>query len=149
MKKFKFRLEPLLKVRSHIEKQRQKEHATALQQVYLQRDHLEKIEAERQSTMERQRDELVGVFSPAQVQTAWRYLSKLKRDSWSGAELLKGLEQEAEKRRLKLVDASKEKKMFEKLKERQRIKRAAEAEQIERKDLDEIAVSAYGFRHRQ
>ena len=38
----------------------------------------------------------------------------------TGEELLKGLEREAERRRLRLVDASKQRKIFEKLRERRR-----------------------------
>jgi flagellar protein FliJ len=149
MKRFHYRLEPLLRIKSHHEKQRQKEHATALMQVLRQKEHLTEIEADRQTTIDHQRAISGGSVSAYRLQVATRYLLKLKRDTLTGEELLKGLERETERRRLRLLDATKEKKIFEKLKERQRDQFIAEFERAEMKELDEIATRAYVGRHRQ
>lgn len=148
MKRFQYRLEPLLRIKSHQEKQRQKEHAAALMQVLRQKESLAAIENDRRATIDHQRSLSEGRVTAYRLQVATRYLLKLKRDTLTGEELLKGLERETERRRLRLVDATKEKKIFEKLKERQREKYLVEIETVEKKELDEIATRAYVGRHR-
>jgi hypothetical protein len=81
MKKFRYRLEPLLKIKSHVEKQRQKEHAAALQQVYRQQEVLAEIDALRQTTLRHQADRRQGRLSSVELQMATRYFSKLRRDT--------------------------------------------------------------------
>ena len=148
MKKFRYRLEPILKIRSHTEKQRQKEHAVALQQVYRQKEQLSEIDRERERTFEFQRSRLQGPFRTHQLLAGSRYLVRLKRDTMTGGELLKGLEREAERKRLQLVEASKQRKIYEKLRERQETKFNQEVEQHERKTLDELAVTTFVHRRR-
>lgn len=148
MKKFAYRLEPVLKMKAHVEKQRQKEHAVAMQQVYIQQDKLESIAAEKQQTFESQRQRMTGPLRPHQLLVASRYLVKLKRDTLTGTELLRALEREAEVRRMRLVEATKQKKIHEKLKEKLQKKFVDEIETHEKKELDEIAVNGYRFRHR-
>jgi flagellar export protein FliJ len=52
------------------------------------------------------------------------------------------------RRRVKLVEATKQKKIFEKLKERQQARYDGELNLTERKDLDEIAGNGFVFRKR-
>ncbi|MEW6049864.1 MAG: flagellar export protein FliJ [Candidatus Zixiibacteriota bacterium] len=148
MKKFKYRLEPLLRLREHLEKQRQKEHAVAILQVQRQEQHLAEIENARGATMDIQRRYSEVGIAAFRLQMTSRYLLKLKRDSLTGGELLKGLEREAEKRRLRLVEATKQKKIFEKLKERRQEAFYREANSSERKESDEIAGRSYTARAR-
>jgi len=149
MKKFRYRLEPILKIRSHAEKQRQKEHAAALQQVYRQQEHLSEIDKEKERTFEFQRTRLQGSIRTHQLLAASRYLVRLKRDTMTGTELLKGLERETERKRQLLVQASRERKIYEKLRERQETKFNQEVEQHERKALDELAVVTFVHRRRR
>jgi flagellar protein FliJ len=149
MKKFKYRLEPLLRVKAHIEKERQKEHAVAVHRVQTQQEYLAFLDATRESAIERQRQgqsEPVTV-SAMQLLSYSRYYLKLKRDRIAGTELLRGLETEAEKKRQRLVEASRERKMHDKLKERQNAKFNQAVELILKKDNDEIAVN--NFRRRK
>jgi flagellar protein FliJ len=148
MKKFRFRLEPILKIKDHTEKQKQKDHAAALQNVYRQQDALTAIDRERSRTFEFQRTQLVGPMKAYQVLASTRYLVKLKRDTLMGTELLKGMEREAERKRQALVEASRERKIYEKLKERQRTAFLQDIEQTERKVLDEMAVVTFAHRRR-
>ena len=55
MKKFKYRLEPLLKVKSHLEKERQREHAQATREVLRQKEHLAGLQTDRELTANVQR----------------------------------------------------------------------------------------------
>ncbi len=146
MKKFKFRLEPLLRVKAHLEKERQKEHAVALQRVHAQQEHLYRLDVTRVGVMERQRQTQSAPVSAAHMLLFSRYYLKLKRDMITGAELLRGLEGEAEKRRKLLVEASRERKMYDKLKERQQVKFNLSVELITNKQNDEIAANSYRIR---
>lgn len=148
MKKFRYRLEPILKIRSHVEKQRQKDHASALQQVYRQKEHLSEIDKEKTRTFELQRTRLQGPIRTHQLLAASRYLVRLKRDTMTGTELLKGLERETERKRQLLVQASRERKIYEKLRERRQTKFNNDVEQQERKALDELAVVTFVHRRR-
>ncbi len=146
MKRYRYRLEPVLKIKAHLEKLRQKEHALAMQQVMSQQARLEEIETEKLSTIEQERGLLSGPLRPQLLMSATRYLVKLKRDAIMGRELLHGLESEAEKRRLRLVEAARERKTYEKHKEKLQKRFVESVEQKEAKQLDELAIIRFNFR---
>lgn len=148
MKRFRYRLEPVLKIKEHREKERQKEHAAAIQQVINQQAALEQIEARKQQTLEQERPHLTGSLKPQLLMSASRYLVKLKRDTLLGKELLRGLETEAERRRQRLVEAAREKKTYEKHKDQLERRFAESMEQKEAKMLDEIAIIRFAYRHK-
>ncbi|MDD3731967.1 MAG: flagellar export protein FliJ [candidate division Zixibacteria bacterium] len=149
MKKFKYRLETLLKVKTQIEKEKQREHAEALRKTYEQKELLNKIDRRRQDNLERQRHSLQGAISVVDMLLYTRYLLKLKKETMAGNELLRGLQRTAEGKRQALVKASREKKIYEKLKERQQIKYNERVEKSEKKELDEIATNNYCYKHRK
>ncbi|RKX23975.1 MAG: flagellar export protein FliJ [Candidatus Zixiibacteriota bacterium] len=142
-KKFKFRFEPLLKVRKHTEKERQKQLATSLKEVQDQQGMLTEMDKERLGATERQRTRMCGPISLAETLVYSRFLVKLKRQRLAGAELLHGLEKEAEQRRRKLVEAARERKIYEMLKEKQQFRHRQEMEKTEQKETDEIASSSF------
>ena len=141
-KKFKFRLEPLLKLRKHREKERQKEHAEARAKVYEQESSLQNMDRHRLTTLDTQRKRLTGSISVAETLICSRYLVKLKRDRLAGNELLHGLRKEEETRRDKLVSSARERKIFEMLREKQEKKHLDEIHKADQKELDEIASMA-------
>ena len=143
MKKFRFRLESLKKIKEHTEKQRQKEHAVALTRVIAQKRNLSEIESRRLGVMESQRTKhgQPGVMSPSEMLSYSRYYLRLKREQIAGTEILRGLESEAEIRRQKLVEASRERKTLDKLKERQLEKYRQETERTLSKENDEISAN--------
>ncbi len=143
MKKFRYRLQALLKVKEHIEKERQKDHAVALKNVHRQEDELRRIDGDRKNNLESQRKQLDGRFSVAEMLIYSRYLARLKREELAGDELLKALEKEAEGKRQVLVEASKERRILEKLKEKQAAKHRVEIEHALTKENDEIALVSY------
>lgn len=142
-KRFKFRFEPLLKIREYREKERQKEHAAAVQEVLGQKQALKTLDLRRQDTLDHQRQKLVGQFSIAEALVCSRYLVRLKRQRLSGSSLLHGLEKEAEKKRLKLVAAARDRKIYELLKEKQQTRHRQELDKLDQKQLDEVAVTAF------
>jgi len=142
-KKFRFRFEPMLKVRKHIEKERQKDHAEALGAVNLQKQQLSTIDQERIGTMEHLRQQQRGPLSLAEMLICSRYLLRLKRERVTGSELLFGLEKKAEDKRQELVQAAKERKIYELLKEKQGLRHRQEVDKAELKEIDDVATDNF------
>ena len=107
-KKFKFRLDPLLKLRKHREKERQKEHAVALSSVQKQQELNGDLDTARVDTLNFQRSLLDGRLSVPEALICSRYVMKLKRERLTGTEVLHALQKEAEKKRAKLVVAARD-----------------------------------------
>ncbi|MBU0984857.1 MAG: flagellar export protein FliJ [candidate division Zixibacteria bacterium] len=143
MKKFKYRLEPLLKVRKHREKERQKEHAAAMKKVQDQQDQLHRIDDSKMATIDSHRQRLMGKITVAEALVCSRYLTRLKRDRLAGYEILQGLKRKAETRREELVEAARERKIYELLREKQERRHLKEIEDFEQKETNEVAISAY------
>jgi flagellar FliJ protein len=143
MKKFKFRLQTLLKIREQAEKDRQKAHAAALNQVHNQEDRLGGIRDESSRTTADQQTRMVGRIRPNQMSGWARYVQKLRRDTIMGTELLSALEKGAEEKRLELVDASKQRKIFENLRDRLREHHDKDVEARAIKENDEISLGVY------
>lgn len=143
MKKFHYRMESLLKIKQHRERERQKEHAAAVKKVYDQKDRLRQIDHNRADTLDGQRGRQTGNLSLAYFQLCSRYLVKLKRDTLMGRETLRALEEEAEKRRRNLVKASQERQVYEKLKEKQKARFYKEVDRRENIENDEIALNSF------
>ena len=143
MKKFQFRLEPVLRLKAHREKQRQKEHALAVRQVTMQQERLASLEGDKSRTFDHQRRMQAGPISAGRLLITSRYLVKLKRDALTGREVLRGLEKTAETRRHELVEAARERKTYEKLKEKRKSAFEQDVARRERKELDEIAVTRF------
>jgi flagellar FliJ protein len=144
VKKFKYRLQPLLNVKSHIERERQKDHALAVERIMRQEEQLSQVDAQRESTLIEQRAGLLGSISITKMLVYSRYLLKLKKNTLAGIETLRGLKKNAEEKRSVLVEASKERKIYEKLKERQQDRYNTESARQEQKETDEIAITGYG-----
>jgi len=143
VKRFKYRLQPLLNVKSHIERERQKDHALAVERIMRQEEQLSQVDAQRETTLIEQRAGLLGSISISKMLVYSRYLLKLKKNTLAGIETLRGLKKNADEKRLVLVEASKERKIYEKLKERQQDKYNRESARQEQKETDEIAITCY------
>ncbi len=143
MKKFRYRLQALLKVKEHIERERQKEHGVAVAKVMRQKRELAEVENQKDTTIEDQRERLGQRFTVADMLVYSRYIQKLRRDRVVGENLLEGLNKDAEQKRDKLVAASREKRKHEKLRDRQRERHTKQAEDMMTKDNDETALNVY------
>jgi flagellar FliJ protein len=143
MKKFKFRLEPLLKIKAHIEREKQKHLALAAQQVVAQETYLHELNRDRQAAQNEQRGYLSGMLKPNLLLNYSRYFLKLKKNELTGSEILKVYRIEREKRRQDLLEATKQKKIYEKLKEHKKDSYQKEMETIIRKEQDDIASKMF------
>jgi flagellar FliJ protein len=143
MKKFRYRLQALLKVKEHVERERQKEHAQALQKVYNREQALNDILNDKEETLERQRRRMTAGLSIAEMLVYARHMLKLKRDLLAEKELLNVLRKDADGKRDILLKASKERKIHEKLKERRQEQHNNFVEQNTTKENDEIALNSF------
>jgi len=143
MKKFRYRLQAVLKLKEHAEKVKQREHAAAVEQVAAQSDSLRKLEAGRKETLISQRGRMKQGLSVAEMLIYSRYLVKLRRDRLMGTEVMRTLQKEAEHRREELVEASRQRQTYGKLRERQRQRFQEDARRIMTKEDDEIAIRNY------
>jgi flagellar protein FliJ len=139
MKKFKFRLEPLLQIKAHIEREKQKHLALAARKVVDQETYLHELNRDRQAAQNEQRGYLSGTLNPNLLLNYSRYFLKLKKNELTGSEILKAFRIEREKKRRDLIEATKEKKIYEKLKEHKKDNYQKEMETIIQKEQDDIA----------
>ncbi len=140
MKKFKYRLEPLLKLKAYREKEEQKVHAAALQKVYSQENSLVNINSDRTNNQKSLRNVQSGKLNLSLLSSYSRYFVKLKKDEFIGREMLQVFKKDTEEKRLKLLEATKQRKIYDKLKEKHHEKYTHELEQLIQKEQDEIAV---------
>lgn len=139
MKKFRFRLERMLQLKAHREKEKQKLLGAATQKVVNQETALELIGENRRVAQSRQRPHLQGRINTSMMTMYSRYYLQLKKDDLAGHELLNAFEKEREDKRQDLVEATKEKKIYEKLKERRLEAYYKEYKLASQKEQDEVA----------
>jgi flagellar FliJ protein len=149
MKKFKYRLQPLLKAKQHLERERQKKLAQALNGVAKQQDSLDQLGAENQSVLDRQRGRMAGQLKVSGLLAFSRYLLKIKKDSLATQELLKVFEREAASRQTQLLQATRERKRYERLKEKLQAKYTAEVHRVETRESDETALNSFRLKGRE
>jgi flagellar FliJ protein len=146
MKKFRYRLQALLKVKEHVEKERQKEHAQALKKVHSREQALREILNDKDEKLERQRGRMQAGLSVAEMLVYIRHMLKLKRDLLAEKELLNVLRKDADGKREILLNASKERKIQQKLKERRQEQHDEAVLRQTTKENDEIALNSFRLR---
>jgi flagellar FliJ protein len=148
VKKFRFRLEALLKLREQREKERQRELADAVRKTNEQRARLDAIANHTQQTQEYKRSLQSGSLAVHQLQLSARFLGRLMREALGTRELLQALNKAEAVRREALLAAARDKKIYENLKQRRQTEHYLEAQRLDQKEADEIGLSTYRIKHR-
>ena len=143
MKKFQFRMKALLKMKEHIEKEKQKILALSQKKVMDQKDTLGETEQKSQNTKQNQTLKFRKPFKVVEMLVYSRFIHKLKRDKLLGEQMLNVLEQDETNKRQELHEAARERKKYAKLKEKQQEHYYAEIDKNIAKEADEIAVNSY------
>jgi flagellar FliJ protein len=138
MKKFEFRLEPVLRLRDQTERIKQREFAQAVQEVRRCESDILYVLGEIEDSREGLRRAEIQEIDPWQLIFHRRYLNHLEKQLRRLRGELQALSKKAESKRLELVKASKEKKSLEKLRGKQRGEYEYEAAREEQKMFDEI-----------
>jgi flagellar export protein FliJ len=143
-KRFVFRLQPVLKLRERREEECRRRVAEQLRRIARVQDELRLIEAGLAAEIGRMREGQRQPTLDALLACRQRgYLAWLDRRRVETGQALGGLEAELSRERAALVQAARDVKALEKLRERQR-SRADEAERLMlRRDEDEIAATAF------
>jgi flagellar FliJ protein len=139
MSQFHFRLIILLKLRENERQERQVELAQALEAERIMKDEVESIAAEIAAAKAQVRAALSGGDIPVDsLLELQRYGLHLRVQSAVAAERLAHLRAEVERRRQRLVEANRQVRMLEKLREKQAEAFAFEQLRLEQKVFDEI-----------
>jgi flagellar FliJ protein len=138
MRKFEFRLQPVLRLREQAEKVKQKEFALAVQEVRRCENDILYVVNEIEDSQEGLRRAEMREIDPWQLIFHRRYLNHLEKQLRRLRGELHALSKKAEAKRLELVEASKKKKSLEKVKERRREDYEYDARREEQKMFDEI-----------
>jgi len=136
--KKKFRLQKVLEVRELIEKNRQKDFAGAKQNLQIENEELEHLENKKDGftqSMNTLKKAKVSQFRGNQA-----YLETLKQAVADKHETIAVLEESVEAKRQHLLEAAKDRKALEKLKERKTDAAIHEENQIEQGFIDVIAI---------
>ncbi len=143
MSRFKYRFEKILSYRGHQEKQKQRKLAEVRKLEQAQNDKISGVMKDRSRTQRKEAEQLTGTLNPVCLTGYSRYYLKLKQVELTGRELLQQIGVEVEKRRQALVEATRQKKMYEKLKERHLERFNHEYNLALQKENDEIGQQVF------
>jgi flagellar FliJ protein len=141
---FRFRLEPLLRLRLSEREQRRTELAKALRALEVLQAELVKIQAEQQEIAARARTlRAPGGADVDALLATHRYEVLLVAKRRQVSEQIAQVEGECERRRLALVEADRSVRVLEKLRERREVEYQRMAERHEAKQLDEVGILGF------
>jgi flagellar FliJ protein len=149
MPRFVFKLDGVLRQRQHVEKQRQRELAALQAQMTRLEDDLRATEAtSRQAAMDLRERHLVGRLDMSYLAAHRRYTLALQRQATQIVQRMALLRKQIVQAQAVLVDAARERKAMEKLRDRQRSRWQAEQDRREMRMLDEAgALISHGNLH--
>ncbi len=141
MSQFKFRLETLMKIRERERDEAREELAKAYQAVDILGEQFRDVAGQQQEN-ESQRSEVqaVGKISVDSVIEVQRYRLLLRASRNEVVKQIEQVEVEVERRRQVLIEADREVRVLEKLKEKQMQRHAEEQDRIENNQMDEFGT---------
>ena len=146
MPKFKFRLQGYYDVKIKLEDKAKQDYGLALVLLDRERKERMRLEDERRLQLEQFRESLSGGVKPAELQSINNYIEVLKRSISLANERVKKAKDLAEKRRIDLSEAMKQRKMIEKLHDDAKYRFIKESNRIEQRTIDEVV--SYKFKNR-
>jgi flagellar FliJ protein len=136
MQRFRFTLEPVLEQRRRIEDEKQRDFAARTRELRDAESLLERLHAQYQAAAERLRDGHRSL-STEDLRLHYAHLEYLDRAITAQRAVVAERRGAVERARAALVEASKERKVIEKLKERKHEQYVAEARHLEQAELDD------------
>ena len=144
MAKFVFQMESILRLKQRLAEQKEHEFAKALQELATQRTVLANHFNDKKQTLSKLKGEMQQKIAPQEFRTYTNYVEVVKQRIEMQKQVIIKAEEFAEKKRLELVEATKEKKMLEKLKENKFEEYVEEEKKVQQKQVDEVV--SYRFR---
>lgn len=140
---FKFRLENYLGVKEKIEEQRKLDYGKALRKLDEEKKLLEYFYGKKKSLIFAMRNSINSGVKSAELKRYNEYISYIKNKIEEQETAVKNAEEFAENKRLELVEAMKERKMLDVLKDNDRAEYNREQLLKEQKIVDEIVSYQY------
>jgi flagellar FliJ protein len=139
--RFVFQLEGVLRHRERLEKERQRDLAIVQAEMMRLEDELKALNQQvRQSTMDVRENHLVGRLDMSYLAAHRRYMLGMQRKALALAQRMAGQQRQVEEAQKALMEASKQRKIMEKLKERRQRNWAAAMALREAGALDELTT---------
>lgn len=138
MARFTFRLQPVLNIKRQMEDSLKHELGKALQSLENEKKKLNELKEEKKKCMSEVSSGVTGGMTVNKLRTYNTYISFIKQKITKQTEMVKSAQKIADKHREELVQMVKERKMLEKLKEKQYEQFLKEADKNEQKIVDEI-----------
>ena len=139
MRRFRFRFQRLLEIKERMEERRRAELGEAVAVLNQERDRLAELRRIQQFYRQGPKSLPDAPLDPFLLALNASYDQRLRREAQEQLDRIRQIEEEVEKRRQKLVDATKERRVYEILKER-----AVEAYQHERRRQEQMVLDEIG-----
>ena len=146
MPRFDFRLERFLNVKEQIEDQKEMEYATALRQVEEEKARLKELEESKERTVQDLRKSVSKKIAPIEIRRYNNSIERLKIMIAQQIERLETAKLIAEDKRLELVEAMKERKAIEIVKESAYEEYVTKEDRVTRRTTDELTSYKYATR---
>ncbi len=144
MKKFEFRLQRVLEIKEEVEKQKEREFGEAQKEVFDIIDKIEVLNKQYHQCCEEIAQKTSGEYvGTIEMQNYYRYIRQIKRDTEWLYKKKREAEAEVERRRVVLIEASKDRKVLENLKERKINLYQHELNRFEQNVIDEVASNQF------
>ncbi|MCL1884800.1 MAG: flagellar export protein FliJ [Defluviitaleaceae bacterium] len=143
MPRFQFRLQQYLGIKEQIEDQKELEYAKALRVLEEEKQKLEEFIQRRASAVENLRKSVAKSISPFEIRRYNNNIERLKHQILVQEERVEAAKNFVEQKRQELVQAMKERKALEIVKDNAREEFLKEADLAERKQVDELVSFKY------
>lgn len=141
MARFHFELEGVLRQRTNVEQIAQREYATAAQALVTLQEQLRRLDEGVKSVADDMRSHhLTGVLDVNMIASHRRYVVAMERNALELAKQIADAQSGVQKAHTKLVDAARQRKTIEKLKDKQFERWIADQYKRENADLDEAGM---------
>jgi flagellar protein FliJ len=149
MKRFSFKLEPVLAYRKLLE-DGEAQKLTQIQTAILEaQDRIRKTDREISHYLSVLKEQTSGTLEIERIRHLTAYLDKLRNDAVRASQQLSKLKADWQSQLEKLMEARKNREIVEKLKHKSLVLHHHEAQALERKLLDELSVMQFGRLNRQ
>jgi len=143
MAKFVFSMESMLRLKTRIEEQKEQEFAKALKKLYEEQEVLQKMNVDKEFAIKKLKGDIGIKITPIEFGRLNRYIEFMKEKMEIQKTVIIKAEKFVEEKRLNLIEATKERKMLDKLKERKFEEYIDEEKKKEQKVVDEIVSYKY------
>jgi flagellar FliJ protein len=149
-RRFQFRFETMLRIRRQREDEHKRIVADRLRGITQVREQIASLNGQVEQEMEAIRHgQQPGTIDLQQAVRRRHWLGHLHRAALECEARLRGLEAKLAQERAALAEAARQRRILEKLKERQWEQYVAELERLETKESDEMATIRYAYEHEQ